>query len=150
MGERPDDFNRLQGMSRCADLDDRPIAGSLASGLLRVRFTVRRTMIAVAIVAIALGLGVTVHRRRQRCLRLAEYHQRQAEAAFADAYKSVRYTMCGPPASERLLVESLTEMSGEDAGRALKQAFEQEHLSEWYREAANRPWTEFAFPTSEN
>ena len=40
----------------------------------RVRFTVRRLMVAVAVVALALGVPSALHRRAERFHALADYH----------------------------------------------------------------------------
>jgi hypothetical protein len=116
----------------------------------------KRMMIAVAVVAMALGLGVTVQRRKERCLRLSDFHQAQAEAWSAEAYERVPHDAMGIPdppsegeASEREVVQRLTQVSGAQAGQALKWAFAHRALSEAYRRAANRPWIDFALRSFE-
>jgi hypothetical protein len=121
----------------------------------RVRFTIRRMMLAVAIVAAALGLGGAVHHRRERCLRLAAHHSEEAAYWADEAYKGMGFlrgaaSLGEREAGERQVVEWLTGVFGNEAGLALQRAIGHRHWSEAYREAANHPWTALVLWSSQS
>jgi hypothetical protein len=125
--------------------------GRSTIGVPRVRFTLGRIVVAVAIVAVALGLAVSVSRRKERCLRLAIYHQDQAKANFAEARKDekIECLLGLELLTEEEHIDLQTRLTGLAAGLALRKSFKHMRLSEAYRRAADRPWIAFILPSFE-
>jgi hypothetical protein len=118
-----------------------------------MKFRTRSIIILVAVLAIPLGLGLIVEQRveqkaeqrKERCLRLWNYHNGQAEIWAHEAWKNA-LIICGdrsPRISAQELVERHTRLYGPDAGLALKRVIYHQDLCDVYASAYDHPWTSF-------